>query len=358
MNILFVNATHGWAGIKTWMLELGTFLARRGHQVAFACHDGDQLLLECISRGLTCYSGRFGMDFSPRAIGWFLSIFQAEGTEVIITNIAKDIRTAGIAAKMRGIAHINRLGNFGDIHETLKTQLLYSSCVDKVFVPARALYEHFENFAFLRGKVRHFPNAVNPPPLRLESHAQTQFAIVANLTKRKQVDRVLQVFQQLRDLPWELHIGGDGPELENLQALTQELQLAERVHFANTAVTPAHASFRRVNPYEFLKGKDVGLLYSTQEGFPYALVEYMAMSCAVIASDLPGVRELVQPGVNGLLVDPQQPDTLAAALRAMIQNNQQRESLIRNGHKIVQRQFHQDVIFPRVEKEILQTITR
>ncbi|PIE34806.1 hypothetical protein CSA56_06630 [candidate division KSB3 bacterium] len=353
MNILFVNATNGWAGIKTWMVELATFLFQRGHNVAIVCREQDLLIHECAQRKIPCYPFHFGMDFSFRSIWWFFKLFGIQQTDVIITNVSKGIRTAGVAAKLRGIAHINRLGNYGDIRDTFKIRFLYRLLVDTVIVPSQGLLRFFMGYDFLRSKLRQFPNAVIPPPLTLLNNSPIRFAIVANLSQRKQVDKILHVFSKLSELPWELFIGGDGPELERLIRLTQELHLEQRVHFS----TPENRSgFRKVNPYEFLQDKDVGILYSTQEGLPNVLIEYMALSCAVIASNIEGNREVIEHGENGLLVDPHNPTELEGAIRQLINAPRQRNDFIRKGYETVLERFHQTRVFIRVEEEIARTI--
>lgn len=353
MNILFVNATSGWAGIKTWMLELADFLSRRGHSVALVCRKGDLLIHECAKRDLKCYPFHFGMDFSLRAIWGLLKIFDTEQTEVIVTNISKGIRTAGVAAKLKAIVHINRLGNYSDVKNTLKSRLLYNFLVDKVIVPSQGLLDYFTRYDFLRSKLCQFPNAVNPPPLVILQNSPIKFTTVANLSRRKQVDKVLQVFGRLKNLPWEFYIGGDGPEFEHLRTLTQELHLERRVHFSTKR---SASGFRKVDPYKFLKDKDVGILYSTQEGLPNVLLEYMAMSCVVIASDIEGNREIVRHNENGLLVDPHNPDELEKAIQSLIREPQRKNALIRKGYETVQQHFRQDRVFARIEEEIRQTL--
>lgn len=338
------------------MLELAGFLSRRGHNVALVCRENDLLLAECAKRNLTCYPIQFGIDFSPKSIRWFLKTFKNQKTDVVLTNISKGVRTAGVAAKLKGIAHINRLGHYRDLKNTLKSRLLYTLLVDKVFVPSRNLFDHFAQYDFLRRKLRAFPNAVIPPSFALPRNSQVKFAIVAKLSKGKQVDKVLQAFSRLKDLPWELHIGGFGPELANLKKLSQDLQLGQRVHFACNEEDPTGTS--KVNPYEFLQDKDVGILYSNREAFGFSIIEYMALSCAVIASNIDGIPEIITHNADGLLVDPHNIDELEQALRLLITEPQRREELIRKGYEKVQRHFHQDTVFARVEEEIRRTILR
>lgn len=347
MNIVFVNATREWGGVKTWMINLADFLARQGHHVTVVCREHDALVAECRRRQIPCYSIQFGMDFSPKTITWFWKLFKRERTEVVVTNISKGFRTGGIAAKLKGVAHINRVGALGDLKNTLKTRLLYTFGVDRVFVCSRFLFEYFADQDFLRPKLRWFHNALIVPDLKIVRNFPVKFAIVAKLSKPKQVDKVLQVLARIADVPWELHIGGFGEELEPLQQLAHELHIQQQVHFAG-----------KVDPYEFLDDKDVGILYSPNEAFGYSVIEYMACSCAVIASNTGGIPEIVTPDVDGLLVDPHEPSTLEAAIRLLITNVERREELIYKGYETVQHRFTREAIFPHVEAEIQQVLAQ
>lgn len=347
MNIVFVNSTKSWGGIKTWMLKLGHFLARRGHQVSMVCRREDALTGECAKRDLSCIPIHFGPDFSLVTIFWFLRFLRDQQAQAVITNVSKDLRTAGVAARLRGIAHINRLGNTRDVKNTLKARLLYNALTDRVFVPSQNLFDHFATYDFLRGKLRMFHNAVTPPPFIQRQNPVLKFAVVAKLSRRKQVDKVLQAFHRLQALPWELHIGGFGPESEALQILTQTLGLTSRVHFAG-----------RVDPYEFLQDKDIGILYSNHEAFGYAILEYLSMSCAVVASNVGGIPEILEDRVSGFLVDPHDLDDLQHALRRLITDSEQRAALARSGYERVCTQFNQHTIFTRIEAEIQRMINQ
>ncbi len=66
-----------------------------------------------------------------------------------------------------------------------------------------------------------------------------------------------------------------------------------------------------------LREASVVVLPSYREGTPRSLLEAMAMGRPLIATDVPGCREVVQPGVNGLLVPVRDPEALANAMRAL-----------------------------------------
>jgi len=71
--------------------------------------------------------------------------------------------------------------------------------------------------------------------------------------------------------------------------------------------------FRQDVP-DILAASDVSVVCSDWEGMPVALIEGMAAGCSAIATDVGGVRQVLQHGVTGLLVPPADPPALAAAI--------------------------------------------
>jgi glycosyltransferase involved in cell wall biosynthesis len=104
--------------------------------------------------------------------------------------------------------------------------------------------------------------------------------------------------------PHPFHVAGDGEERGRLERIAQELGLAGRIRFCG-----------------FLKGEELareiaGARYGVipsecYENFPYAAMELMAASKALVASDIGGLPELVQEGVTGLLFPPGNATALA-----------------------------------------------
>jgi glycosyltransferase involved in cell wall biosynthesis len=65
---------------------------------------------------------------------------------------------------------------------------------------------------------------------------------------------------------------------------------------------------------DIFRGAQVLVSPSTHDGTPNTLLEGMACGCFPIAGDLESIREWIIPGVNGLLIDPSQPQALADAI--------------------------------------------
>ena len=108
-------------------------------------------------------------------------------------------------------------------------------------------------------------------------------------------------------------VGGEPEPRARLETMARTLGVHARVHF----VGPVPPSDR----WRYLADASVCALPLTRSAFgasftsPLKLFEYMAAARPIVASDLPAVREVLRDGENALLVPPEDPTALAAALR-------------------------------------------
>jgi glycosyltransferase involved in cell wall biosynthesis len=118
---------------------------------------------------------------------------------------------------------------------------------------------------------------------------------------------------------------GDGPLRGHLMRCSHEAQVELTVIPAVQDIAP------------FLRRADVVALPSRYEGLPNVLLEALAAGCTVVASDLPGHREVIRSGENGLLVPPADVHALSQAIqRAMSDDG----SLGANGRQTMLTHFH------------------
>ncbi len=129
---------------------------------------------------------------------------------------------------------------------------------------------------------------------------------VGRLHQVKNLAVLIDSFGQMQtsDPVAQLVIIGSGPEETCLKKQVAEKRLAEKVIFL-----PMQDNVR---PY--LQAADIFVLPSQREGIANALLEAMACGLAVVASNIGGNKELIQNGTSGLLVEPGDASSLAAAL--------------------------------------------
>jgi len=85
-------------------------------------------------------------------------------------------------------------------------------------------------------------------------------------------------------------------------------------------------------------------LPSYREGLPKALLEALAAGRPIVSTDVPGCREVVNPGGNGLLVPPRDAEALADALACLIQNPALRQRFGAAGRRLAERAFSNEHI--------------
>ena len=85
-------------------------------------------------------------------------------------------------------------------------------------------------------------------------------------------------------------------------------------------------------------------LPSYREGFGKVLIEAGAAQRAVVTTNVPGCRESIENGRNGLLVEPRDPMALAAALITLLDNDDMRAAMAAEGRHRVETQFSSEII--------------
>lgn len=89
---------------------------------------------------------------------------------------------------------------------------------------------------------------------------------------------------------------------------------------------------------------DIVVLPSYREGTPKVLLEAAASGLPIVTTDVPGCREVVDDGVNGLLVPPRDPAALAAAIRALCTNPDARRAMGAAGRAKMLAEFDEKLV--------------
>jgi glycosyltransferase involved in cell wall biosynthesis len=140
---------------------------------------------------------------------------------------------------------------------------------------------------------------------------------------------------------FECCIVGDGPQRRDLEAVAERLGIAARTRFTGP-VSQARLAEMMAEATLFVLASVVVQRYGKRDVIPNVLVEALASRTAVVASDVGGVRELVQDGQTGRLVAPGQVDALAAVMADLLRDPIQRERLAAEGRRFVQRHFDRE----------------
>ena len=315
-----------------------------GHQVVLAA-PADEHVLALEGLGV-----RF-VDLPVRAHGtnpladlvllWrFLRLLQLERPDVLLTYTAKPNVYGGLAGRWMKIPVLNNIAGLGSVFIkggwlTRVLTILYRFALNRsqrVFFQNPDDYEQFVEMGLVRVEqtvvlpgsgvdLQRF-TPVPLPCLSLANEVKDQikterrfvFLLVARLLKDKGVYEFVEAARLLKSsYPWAEFILLGFKDAQNPNGVAEEHLASWQ---ANGWVTYWGSS---ADVREHLALADCVVLPSYREGTPRTLLEAAAMGRPLVATDVPGCREVVRHGLNGFLCQPRDSQDLADQMQAILQ---------------------------------------
>ena len=186
------------------------------------------------------------------------------------------------------------------------------------------------------GRVRVMPNPIANAARLAQDERETKdrqgrvLLAMGRLSYEKGFDLLLEAFALIakRQSAWRLQICGEGELRFQLEQSASTLGLAGRINFCG---------FTK-QPFEVMRRADLFVVPSRCEGFSNVLVEAMACGLPVVSFDCPsGPRHIVRDGIDGVLVQAEDVNALAATLERLMGDEVERRRLAANASQIVER---------------------
>lgn len=162
----------------------------------------------------------------------------------------------------------------------------------------------------MTARVEVVPYGVPPLPDVRARGVDVELACVARLDYHKGIDVLLRALSVLSGRKPRLDIVGRGLEEGALRRLASELNLGDRVRFLGLLDRPGVAAI--------LAGASAFVLPSRSDNLPLAILEAMQAGLPIVATRVGGIPEEIRDGEEGLLVPPEDPEALAAALKEVL----------------------------------------
>jgi len=166
--------------------------------------------------------------------------------------------------------------------------------------------------------------------------------VVARLEPEKGHQTLIDAWPHvLREVPDAyLLVVGEGSRRDALEQQAAANRVAHRVVFTG----------RRDDIPAVTAALDVAVLPSHREAQGLSILEAMALSRPVVASDVGGIPEMIQDGVTGLLVPHDEPEALAAAIVRLLKDHSFADTIARAGHDLVHDRFCIELMVKAVEE--------
>ncbi len=299
--------------------NLVAFLAGEGTLAAESRYAGVEVA-DLTRNGAFRFSSLYGL----------VRLIRRQRIDLVHTHLVHGGIMGRIAARLAGVRRVVSTRHYAT--EQKERSLLYrlenrmTRRTGRIIAISEAVRQHLVDGRIARPeRVRVVHNALDPdlfgaqpPPPRPPGHPPV-LGSIGRLRPQKGFQHLLDAFRLvLANHPAAtLEIVGDGPLLGDLELRCRELEIADSVRFLGAV---PHSRIP-----ERIDGWDLFVLSSVWEGFGMVLIEAMARARAVVATRVEGVLEVVDDGVTGLLVPPEDPAALARAVTGLLHDPEGRE---------------------------------
>lgn len=346
MNIALINSIgkNKWGGGEKWMIMAAIGLRSLGHNVIVVCRKNSLLASKAESEGLDVRKIGTNSDFDFLACFKFKSLFKKFAPDVVIGCQNKDWRVASMSLKLAGLnARVySRQGL-----QQLKNSWWYKWTIrlfsDGIITNTNTIKEYYDSFLPVNHDfVRVVFNGVEIVPEELDdfdysayipSHEQAPFVILSTgrLARQKGFKYLIEAAAKIIRKHPNIYffLAGQGKLKGELKRQIQSAGI-EKNFILLGFVEDIHP---------LLKNADVFVFSSLYEGMPNSILEAMAHGLPVISTNVNGVKELIEEGVNGLTVAPGDSSALYNALEYVLSNEKELEKLGKNAKQFVNENF-------------------
>jgi glycosyltransferase involved in cell wall biosynthesis len=325
-------------------------LIQRGHRVEVLCPGG--LPMPALSRWtddcgipVRAFGGRAparirGHVFALR-VAWTLLAdlrrydliyFLMPGLQLALGTLTARLLRKPFAMKFSGSNEIRRLKN----SRVGRVQLRFvDSWAAAIMVLNPGMMAEAAECGLRASKLLWMPNPVDlaefcPAAPDVRSALRTKLGIpeesevvlfVGRLAPEKELASMVRAFAGIAALRPRamLVLVGDGPCREEVQGIAGKLEREGRIRF--TGAVPSSAV------HQWVQIADVFALVSSLEGLPVSLIEAMATGVPVVVSDIPANRQLVDAGVEGMVVATGNADAIGSAFESILSDGEKRRRM-------------------------------
>lgn len=321
-HVCLVNSLRGLGGAEFWFLNAALGLHARGIRASLVVQPDSALVDLARDHGVDTTAIPIRFDGAPWTLYRLVRYFRHAGVTALVCNLTKDLKAAGLAGLWAGVP-IRLASRESDF--PLKNKRYYRWYFDRVATgvlvnsqatrrtvlqsapwldPARVhlLYKGIDLDRFSPGP----GDPAQKPPV---------VGFVGELSGRKGLDALMAAWQRIDATDWaeppELRLAGEGPYRPRLLGWREGLRRPEAVVLSGF-VTDVPAFWRACR---------LAVLPSRVEGFGLAAAEASACGLPVVAARASSLPELVRHDSTGLLVPPDDPAALSAAIERLLRES-------------------------------------
>lgn len=321
----------------------------KGHEIIIAGKSNSRFVNAAQKVGLRTEDFNIRGDFGPINTIKIARFLKNEAVEVLICNLNKDVRVAGLGANfVKDTVVIARHGVLLS-GKKWKHKITLTKLLDGILTNAENLksiyqsYDWFEN-DFVHVVYNGIEDKSHITPFDFSNQFPNKKIIFSagRLVEQKGFEYLLDAAAILKKQSDDLIfiVAGEGRLENKLKRLVNKLNLQDSFYF--------WGYIENVDTY--IKGCTLFVLPSLFEGMPNAVMEAMALGKPVIATNVNGVNELVEDGKTGIIIPPKDSQKLAEAIDTLIDNTKLLELYGKEGFQRVKENFTIPVMIKNLEE--------
>ncbi|MCP4723513.1 MAG: glycosyltransferase family 4 protein [bacterium] len=355
MNILEVVFSHTWGGLEMQACRMSEKLGNREYNVLVAAPEGTNIISTCKQAGLKTVCMKPILKYLDVITAIKISrLIKKNKIDIIHCHSSKDLSTLVLAKKFAGSGKIvltqhmdSRFDKMDFFHKWV-----YKN-VDNIVAVTRSMSQNIFDFTPATiNQIKYVYNGIDinfyqPSGIKTihNEYDIPETALIVGMIARldrlkKQellVEAAVEVLKEFPDTYFMIvgeetpGVGGEG----YLKILNYKIK--QRGLEKNFRITGFVDDVRPL-----IDSLDVSVLTSPNETFGLVLIESLAMKVPVIGSDNGGVPEIIEDGVNGFLIEPDNSAELADKLIKLLGDKDLRTKMGKKGQKIVNEKFDID----------------
>jgi glycosyltransferase involved in cell wall biosynthesis len=345
-----------YGGGEKWMIQAARGLTGAGHHVFIGGKKGSKILKRARQNNVAGVEFDIRTDFSPLKTIKIATFLKKNEIDVLVCNFNKDVRVAGLAAKL--VKTPVTLARHGIVlcKKKWKHKITLKNLTDGIITNTNSIKNIYSSYGWFNEKfVRVIYNGIEDKSEVIPHDYSDQFPhkkiifSAGRLTKQKGFNYLIDAASLLihKKDDFVFVIAGSGKQERALKLQIEKHNLQNSVKFLG------HIDI--IDPY--LKGADLVVLSSIHEGMPNVLMEAMAVGKAVVATDVNGVRELVKEGETGEIVSPRNSAELASAINKLFNNPPLLKQYGIEGLKRVKKNFTLSKMINNLESYFLEKLS-
>lgn len=327
--VQLITRSDAVGGAQKYILETSDRFQQDGHDVTIVAggygvfsKEVERIGLRYVSLDTIVRKVSFFNDL--KSVFSFRSLVKSLQPEVVIIHSAKAglvgrLALIGVNTKVifiaHGWSHIRSSRLFGKkLYSVIETAM--SLFCDKVIcISKQDLDFANEQLMISKKKTSLIYSGVRDPltSKKMSFDAEYNLLTVTRFQHPKDFSTLLTAMKEVDKIHdnWVITVLGDGEQFEYYKNKTAKLDLSGKIKFLGF----------KEELGEFYKECDLVFLISKSEGLPLSLIESMSYRKPIVASNVGGVRELIEDGVTGYLVPPSDPKALSQVIFEVFSKN-------------------------------------